>query len=115
MNPCASCNTAMVSHHAWRKLTAGERAQHRAGGVNYHRALGLCTSCYEHARRRLAGVPVRGHRLRDITEDWTHLVDPRLTQSANVRHLAPRLGMTESALERTILRAKKLGLLERAA
>lgn len=107
MNPCTRCRIPMMTEHAWEKLTLEERAQRRADGVNCHRGLGLCVPCY--MRRRVR--PVRTTRpVATVAEDWTELANPHRTQKDNVRHLAPRLGMTETALERAVLRAKKLGL-----
>jgi hypothetical protein len=53
-------------------------------------------------------------------EEWRFLheageLNPRDPQAQRIRQAAPRLGVSYSALERALLRAKRDGQLERAA
>lgn len=102
----------MVTETAWKKLTLAERATLRADGVSFHRARGLCARRHNPNPLKVRG----GARLvSDVAEEYAFFADPNCSQIANVRAIAPRLGMTEAALERAVLRAKRRGLLEVAA
>lgn len=113
---CANCGDGLVGQRSWYNLSLEERRAARAGGRNVHIGHGLCKRCHSRARRagtlpeQPSFVP-----LDVILEDWPLIVNKDLSQKANIRLAAPRLGMSESALEQALLRAKRLGLLERAA
>lgn len=107
---CATCGVQLLIEKLWRTLTPEQRANAWRHDVARGDSSTACARCFGQARR--AASPTRRVRnsVANVAEDWDTLADRRITQAANVRHLAPRLGMTEAALERAILRAKKLGL-----
>lgn len=82
--------------------------------TRFHRARGLCPTCYERARHHgtLTEHPTR--RLigpRDFVDDYQHLRDHGLNDLA----IAHRLGLTPSALTRRLQRYRRAGLLPVAA
>lgn len=109
MRTCTACTIPMIAMETWRNTPREERRRLRPT-VRPHQARGLCDTCYYRDKRHGHTTNRLTVRVVDVAEDWTHLADRRHSQQANVRALAPRLGMTETALERAILRAKRLGL-----
>lgn len=79
------------------------------GGLKPIHARGLCGACY--TRWRLRGTPerARGARVPSqiVAEEWSVLADPALSIAENVRRLAPRLGMSEAALEQAVTRLRR--------
>lgn len=110
-DPCP-CGAKLIRWGVWAAMTRDERLEARADG--HERAYGdICARC-EHNRRRggKVGVPRRVHTpIEDVAEDWAMLRNRELSQAANIRRIAPRMGMSERALEAAILRAKKIGLI----
>ena len=108
---CA-CGSELIGDKTWRKLSPEQRQVVRRRHMARAAGHDTCLLCYCRARR-LAAPPRQDTRraVAHVAEDWLDLVDPRRTQRANISAIAPRLGMSEGALERSILRAKRRGLL----
>lgn len=114
---CATCGVEMVTDKLWTRMTPAQRDEARARNMLRSGIGPACIRC-EGVQRRAANraanppavVPAEA-----VVEDWLLLRDRERSQAANIRLIAPRVGMTEVALEKAILRAKRRGLLERAA
>lgn len=113
--PCANpdCTFDVIGKHAYHALAPEDRDPN----VRPHGGHGRCGVC--HGRMRRNGTYEiqlgPGRPVPHVAEDWAELVDRTRSQAENVRALAPRFGMTEAALERAVLRAKRRGLLGVAA
>lgn len=121
---CTSCGAQMVANYRWygdstrrpprAPMTTEEREDARADGLVPGRNGTTCMACYCAERRG-------GRKQRDpvpaevVVEEWKLLVDRTRSTGENIRLIAPRVGMSPGALEHAIRRAKRRGLLERAA
>ncbi len=114
---CETCGVEMVSDKLWARMTTEQRDEARRRNMLRSGVGPACRRCYMAERRTGTWVvtPPRGVPADMVVEDWNLLVDRTLSQASNVRRIAPRIGMSEAALEKAILRAKRRGLLERAA
>lgn len=76
-------------------------------GTVPNEARGLCRSCYRWARTHNALHKYeRVNQPRgEILHDWAHLADPLRPLKEEIARLAPRLGLTEKALESRLHRA----------
>lgn len=114
--PCIDCGVDMMGTRAWGKLSPEERKSSRDRGFVRQGSRSRCVRCHGRVRRRENPKPPRSRaRTEIVVEDWKLLADPELSQNANIRNLAPRMGMTVYGLQAAILRAKRYGLLGRAA
>lgn len=96
-------------------MTVAERKQQKSEGRRRRTGRGLCVNCADWLRRRgrieeypltEADVPIAV-----VVEEWAWLANPWRSDAHNIEALAPRLGMTNKALERALERARSKGLL----
>lgn len=110
---CRVCHRSLVARTVWRSVTAGERKALLAQGMAVHHGRGLCSTDYNQARK--AGTLIDFERTqvpRDLVlEEWLLGADRSRSDAYNVRMLAPRLGMTEHALEQAVVRLRNAGRL----
>jgi hypothetical protein len=92
---CSGCEKPMIAERQWRK---GNRPK---GHVEHH-AKGMCRPCY----RSVAPLPkeIQGVKLDRVLEAWTEFALYESTQQ-----IADRLGMTRSAFDMALSRARKKG------
>lgn len=101
------CGIRLIAHRTWEKLNAEERAEFRRTGHNRADRVGECHAC-GCSRRWQAyrdANPLPFNRRADVLAEWEFLVDHRMTMNANIREIAPRLGMTRKALAKALGRA----------
>lgn len=102
---CA-CGTKLFSHYAWNRLPREKRAELRAAGYNTAERRGECGPCRQRrVRAETAPAEYGFHWRHEVLEEWELFVDHSMTMGANIRHLAPRLGMTPRALEKALRRS----------
>lgn len=107
-----NCRTELVSKEEWSILSDAAKI-----GKSAHRGFRLCTKHY--FRRQRYGSPTakperkprkpRGSEQRDAEEVLSEWVLIRDHDRADVAHAADRLGMSVSALDKALYRARKRG------
>lgn len=103
---CLNCARSMVPHTAWE-------AGMRGNADTYHKARGLCVSCYSRWKR--AQLPARPSRPRRPPSPIIP-ADDLLTEYAvirpscqSIREAADRMGVTFARLDRALYRARRRG------
>ena len=107
---CKACDVPMMSEYAWKM---GMRPE----GHAYHAAHGLCGKHYNRWKRfgttelvgRRAAIKPRGpaqRRLDEVLEEYAMVRD----DVGHLRQAAERMGMSYSALDKALYRARKKGL-----
>lgn len=111
MRTCTECGATMVPKRRWNAMRPTERACLRAAGHQRTGGRGKCDRCYSRCRYRDAreGQVLKIVPRRDVLEDWQQLADRSLSRAQNIRQLAPRMGMSEAALEKALDRAVRDG------
>jgi len=119
LDRCAQCACPVVPAQVWRAADAETRKVWAREGMRRYGGRELCAADYNQARKRdeLVDHGRRTRSVRDVVEDWLHLADEHahMSRKAATRVMAPRLGMSAKALEKALMRASRLGLLESAA
>lgn len=104
---CVRCEAQMVTNDRWRDAGQEQRRAWCKAGVFRHTGRGLCHRCYGWLLRRglLIDYARSNARWADVLEEYDFLHDPHRTQAENVRHLAPKLGVSEKALKFALVQA----------
>lgn len=102
---CRRCRRRTLTNDRFRKADPDTRKAWRAAGIVRFEGRGLCASCYRWALNhdRLLDYDRTNARWADVIEDYRFLHNPNRTQAENVRHLAPRLGISEDALHHALV------------
>lgn len=126
---CSCCKIGLVSKLTWETWTPAERELETR---RKHAGLGLCPSCYWRLKRYgdpahkapYTARPARGgyenqRSMEDTLEEWVMIRDGsgpgkfkayRYTKDPrSLRFVAERMGMTLSALDQALYRARKAG------
>lgn len=95
----------MVSHAAWKGMSTEDR---RAADFTRRGANGLCERCYKAGRRAKDPVQTRSpyRRREEMLEEWEFLRSDGVT---DLSVAASRMGVTRTALEKALERARKAG------
>lgn len=106
------CGRQLVSRYTWRRATMPERDEMRANNIREHLGRGMCRTCWE--RVNYHGNLAEHERLsrdnEDVLAEWHHVdLNREMPRARRIALVAPRLGMTETALERALYRAKARG------
>jgi len=101
------CDLILVSEAPWRATPVADRVVLRAAGYARHSGRGLCTNHYWQAARAgtLDQYPGKIRPSTNVAEDWAtiSLSQNKLESRAyRIREAAPRMGMTEHALEKAL-------------
>lgn len=108
LGECKECEVPVVTKWSWRRLRQ-ERRDELRGMYHEHGGHGLCKNCYARANRRsrATGGPRSPSWPAELAYDeYMRVHDPEVSQAENCRVIAPRLGMSWTALERAVVRAK---------
>lgn len=108
MGSCVDCGRPTVPDRRWRAVPPEDRAERFGEFTRADRGRGMCSACYRRWQVRTPlderapkGIP------RDIVaEEWEMFHDGRLSRAANIRLIAPRIGMSEAALEKALDRLR---------
>lgn len=102
---CVGCDIPMFSLYSWATIPPAERERMiREGFASKHLGRGLCSRCYNSAYKsdRLIDHERRSMPRADVVEEFELLGSGR-SKYDRIRELAPRLGMTAKAVERSLL------------
>jgi hypothetical protein len=100
---CAGCARGLVPQRAWQAMTPEERDTHPG---RRHESRGLCPSCYWKLRRDDLLGQRRLRRADEVLEEWVLLRSDGVT---DLGVAAKRIGMTRTALQQALYRARRRG------
>lgn len=108
MSTCLDCTHTLVPYREWGAMSLPERREAAASGKARAAARGLCARCYRNRLNRgaLHDLPRVTMSRDDVLSEWSHLVGSQPPTKDAINAIAPRLGMTTSALEKALYRAK---------
>lgn len=112
MRTCkGACGRQLMSWVQWRDTPTEVRVRDRAVRAK-HDARGLCNSCRRAAEANgtLIDYERKTMTRTEVLAEWSLLYDPEVSIAENVRRIAPRIGMSEYALDRAITRARRDGV-----
>src|SRR5690348_11891936 len=103
---CLHCPRRLISTAVWRRHTPAERAAAKRQGLHRDQARGLCSKCYQRARKQgwLADIAPRIRPSEETLAEYELLADPERSIRKNVELIAPRMGMKPRSLERAVNR-----------
>lgn len=104
---CHNCGDKLITRHGWDNMTIPQRHALREDGWQRKGQNGECDRCRQaRTRRHHAASRERTWRTNaEALEDWEFLVDHTRSMRANIRLIAPRIGMSVKALEKALDRA----------
>lgn len=111
-----TCGREVLDVRVWRAIPAEDRKLLREV-QSQHAGRGMCGACHVKASRDGSVIDHPRATMPGwlFAEEWAEMADPRRSVVANVRELAPRLGMSEYAVQSAYYKNRRRGLIGVAA